>query len=341
MNSTRITTLIFPLALLGVVSTGTLPAAQSTQTKTTRTGINRIVVKARFEIQRKQYDGAILDLSSALRMRPDAKAAAEILGERGGAYVEKGELNKAMADAEEAVRLSPAYFRGYQVRGRIFRHRGEVDKAIREFNTALKLAPNFAQLYNNRGNAFSQLGQEERAIQDYSEAIRRAPRTIDGYVNRGGLYTKLGRFDKAIADLDVAISINPGDSDSYSNRGQANKGKHNYKLAISDYKKALELSPHDPDILNNMAWLKATCPLDSFRNGKEALNEGNEACRLTNWRNADDIDTLAAANAEVGDFERAVQYATIALKMKIELRDHGGLEKRLALYRNRTAYRDR
>jgi tetratricopeptide (TPR) repeat protein len=302
--------------------------------------ISRALAQGRLEVRQKKYDQAIRIFSGALQMNPDPKTAAEIYGERGGVYVDKGELDRAMTDGEKAIRLAPDYFRGYQVRGRVHRRRREFHRALVDFDKAMKLAPNFVQLYNNRGTVFSDMGLEKRAIQDFSDAIRRAPGSLDGYVNRGGSYVSIGQFDKAIADLDQAIRIAPRDSDAYFNRARANSGKRNFPAAIADYTKANELSPRDPETLNSIAWLRATCPVDSVRNGKEAVQASLEACQLTNFNDVNSMDTLAAAYAEVGEFDRAIEYMTKILGGKTDSTDRKKFEARLALYRNRKPYRD-
>jgi Tfp pilus assembly protein PilF len=302
--------------------------------------INRLLLQGRQEDREDKFDRAILTFSAALKLNPTGQVAAEIHGERGGAYADKGDLDKAMADAETAVRLAPQYFRGYQVRGRVCRLRKQFDRALQEFNLALKLAPRFAQLYNNRGNLFGDKRELRRAIQDYNEAIRLAPGVMDGYVNRGGAYVVIGEFDHAIADLDRAIRIDPRHASAYYNRAMAHKGKNDPLSALADYTKANELSPHDPATLNSIAWLRATCPVDSVRNGKEAVQASLEACQLTNFKDLNRIDTLAAAYAEAGDFDRAIEYMTKILDGETDSTDRKKFESRLALYRDRKPYRD-
>jgi serine/threonine-protein kinase len=77
-----------------------------------------------------------------------------------------------------------------------------------------------------------------------------------------------------------------------------------------------------------------------LRNGKEAVAESLLACQLTNFKDPYDLDTLAAAYAEAGDFEQAIQFMTKALQMKIEADEREGFQKRLALYRSHQPYRD-
>jgi hypothetical protein len=92
--------------------------------------------------------------------------------------------------------------------------------------------------------------------------------------------------------------------------------------------------------LDGLAWLKATCPDASLRNGKEAIRASTRACELSKWREQDHVQALAAAYAQGGDFEQAVKYQTQAMKMKSE---YGPIDKktreRLALYRDHKPWR--
>ena len=114
-----------------------------------------------------------------------------------------------------------------------------------------------------------------------------------------------------------------------------------HKRAAADYRRALQLSPSHRDALNAVAWLEATCPDASLRNGKAALQKSRKICELTKWKDPAYVETLAAACAEVGDFDRAVQYQTQAMTLERPASyERAGMEKRLAHYRERKPYRD-
>jgi hypothetical protein len=92
--------------------------------------------------------------------------------------------------------------------------------------------------------------------------------------------------------------------------------------------------------LNSLAWLRATCPEPGMRDGKEAVQLAVKACDLSEWKNWGTIDTLAAAYAEIGDFDQATNYQQCVLQMVNPPTDQRKLQQRLALYREHKPYRE-
>ncbi len=112
-----------------------------------------------------------------------------------------------------------------------------------------------------------------------------------------------------------------------------------------DYKKALELfqkaiAQNVPHAFNEFAWFLATCPDDAQRDGKKAVEYARKACDLTGWRNKNFVDTLAAAYAESGDFDRAITYQQQALIVPGDYPDQQVMMNALQLYRDRKPYRE-
>ena len=93
---------------------------------------------------------------------------------------------------------------------------------------------------------------------------------------------------------------------------------------------------------NTLAWLLATCPEDRFRDGKKAVAAATRACELTRWKNAEVLDTLAAADAEAGDFDAAVKWQLKALGLMGKDDEPGrkAMDARLVLYRAKKPYRE-
>jgi tetratricopeptide (TPR) repeat protein len=103
------------------------------------------------------------------------------------------------------------------------------------------------------------------------------------------------------------------------------------------------LDEKNPDALNELAWLQATCPVAEVRNGAKAIEYATKACELTKWKTANDVDTLAAAYAEAGDFESAVKWQKEAINLltgKEPAEWRSGFEARLKLYQSGKPYRE-
>jgi tetratricopeptide (TPR) repeat protein len=220
-------------------------------------------------------------------------------------------------------------------------------EAVAFYTTALKDDPADAYAYNFRGWARYLLGKNEEAVKDFDAFLQRSP-TDDAFAfqqkrqvglsNRGLALTGLGKFDAAIKDLDEAVKL--GNPNARSNRGWAYELKGDYKKAADDYAAVLNLRPADLPALNNMAWLKATCPGAAFRDGKDAVKLAKQACELTGHREGMYLDTLAAAHAEAGDFAAAVAAQEKALEDAGYVRKEGvEAQNRLRLYQGKKPFR--
>jgi tetratricopeptide (TPR) repeat protein len=134
------------------------------------------------------------------------------------------------------------------------------------------------------------------------------------YNLRGLARMENGDLDKAIADFDEAIRLKWGRK-AYNNRGSAWQRKKEYDKAIADWDEATALDPDWEGPYNNIAWLRATCPNDYYRNGAKAIELATKANEMSNWSNPEYLDTLAAGYAETGDFDSAVKYENKAVAM--------------------------
>jgi len=77
---------------------------------------------------------------------------------------------------------------GYVNRGIAWQNKKQYDKAIGDYNEAIRLDPTFALAYNNRGNAWRDKKEYAKAIADYNDAIRLDPMYAPAYASRGAAW---------------------------------------------------------------------------------------------------------------------------------------------------------
>ena len=230
----------------------------------------------------------------------------------------------------------------YGQRGLTWAAKSEYDKAIKDYNEAIRLNPRDAVAFANRGISWVSKGEYDKGIKDYNEAIRLNPNNRQAVGNRGNAWYAKKEYDKAIKDYDEAIRLGPKDWEVFFQRGQAWEDKEEYDKAIKDYGEVIRLEPNNTEGYRNLAFLLATCDVEKTRDGKRALELAKKAAELTAWKDAEILTVLAAAYAELGQFDDAVKWEQKALEDATYNRQYGdGGRRILQLFRDRKPLRNK
>jgi tetratricopeptide (TPR) repeat protein len=252
-----------------------------------------------------------------------------------------GSKTKDLASYDKEVQRNPTNPGSYDRRGWARGVKGELDGAISDFNEAIRLNPSDATAFGLRGKAFSDKGELDKAVSDLTEAIRLNPNDALAYQNRGYICFKKGELESALRDLNEAIRLDPNLAVAYGNRGSTYSKMGEFGKALGDLNEAIRLAPQDGKAYNSLAWLLATCPDASVRNGTKAVEAAKRACELEAWKTWYCIGTLGAAYAESGDFHQAVDFQNRAMNMPgFADSDRADAEKRLILYRQGKPYHE-
>src|SRR6266404_1262907 len=113
---------------------------------------------------------------------------------RGADYLNKDQIEQAIADFSELIRIAPKRSGAFTNRGEAYRRKGEFDRAIADLDRAIALNRRQSAAWFNRGIAYSDKGDPDRAIADYSQAIRLNSRDAWYFNNRGNSYGDKGDF---------------------------------------------------------------------------------------------------------------------------------------------------
>lgn len=88
----------------------------------------------------------------------------------------------------KAIELDSKYANAYSNRGGAFANLGESQKAIDDCTKAIELDPKFANTFSNRGGVYVILGEYQKAMDDCTKAIELDPKLANAYGNRGVAY---------------------------------------------------------------------------------------------------------------------------------------------------------
>lgn len=258
------------------------------------------------------------------------------------AWQRKGELTNAIRDCTDAIAIDSKWAWPYKIRGNAWKTKGEYDLAIADYEEGMRLDPKDNQFYVCRGRCHQAKKNYDKAIADFTEAIRLNPKSADNYADRGDSYKASKRYDNALADYTMAIELDPKAIAAYLSRATVYKDRKDFFRELADRKMVVEVAPENAIANNSVAWLLATCPDAVIRNGRRAVELATKAVELakaTRESFHNELDTLAAAHAEAGNFDEAVklQQQAVALAPNDNKTD---FESRLKLFQAGQPYRE-
>jgi tetratricopeptide (TPR) repeat protein len=272
------------------------------------------------------------------RLAKDAKDV-HALTARGQAYAAKNESDKALADYDEAIRLDPKATQAYYHRANLRYGRQQYPKALEDYDVVIRLDPKLDWAYHVRGWIYYRKKDYDKALADFEAAIKLAPTESVFYRDRGNVALARKQYDKALADYDKSIELEPSYVVPWHLRGVTWQAKKEYAKALADYEKAVKLAGKESyasTYHTAVALLRAGCPDAKVRAGAKALDAARKAYALA--KGPAELAALAAAHAELGQFDEAVEWQ----KKAVEAAPAAAKElhrDRLKLYKDRKPYR--
>ncbi|AFY35512.1 serine protease [Calothrix sp. PCC 7507] len=167
---------------------------------------------------------------------------AEDLISLGGAKADKGDYKGAIADYDQALKLSPnnpdAYFR----LGAAYKELNDYPASLKNFEQVIRLSPKNATAYAWRGYVLVQMKDYQGALTNANKSISLDPNsrtTAFAYAVLAGAHLGLNDTQQALAATNQVIQRLPNQVDAYNLRGLLRVETKDYKLAIADYDQAL------------------------------------------------------------------------------------------------------
>jgi tetratricopeptide (TPR) repeat protein len=262
--------------------------------------------------------------------------------ELGKEAYDKKDYRHAIDHFSRVIQLDSRFPHIHRWRSACYRLLGEYDRAVSDLNEDLKLNPSRGLSYAERGDVYYLNREYDRAIGDYTKAIDLSYQLDLSYLRRAQAYVAKKDHDHALADFDKSLQFNPQIAQALVDKGQMHRERKEYDQAQASFLKAIQQFPEYPRGYNNLAWLLATCTDPAYRNGAEAVRWAKKGNDLTSWKDPVYLDTLAAAYAEIGDFDEAVKWIKEAITHASAGRpeDLDKDQEALKLYESRKPYHE-
>jgi tetratricopeptide (TPR) repeat protein len=301
-----------------------------------------------------QTDEAIAQFQRTLAIRPDNAEAHDNLDvtrllaiqsddavayyNLGIALLQKGLVDEAILHYQRAVEIQPDFVEAHYNLGNALLQKGLTDEAILHYQTAIGINPDYFDAHNNLGTAFFGKGKVAEAIAQYQAAIKIQPGNAETHNNLAYALLQNGEVEASIAQSREALKIRPDYAIARKNLGAALYQKGQVDEAIIQFQRALAIQPNLVEAqsdLAHIAWVLATSPDPSVRDGTKAVELAGQTDRLSSGRNPGMAATLAAAYAEAGRFPEAITTAQRALQLATSQNNAtlaAALEAELKLY---------
>ncbi|HWY39246.1 MAG TPA: tetratricopeptide repeat protein [Chthoniobacterales bacterium] len=236
--------------------------------------------------------------------------------------------------------------------GNYFMEQGRLDDALSYLQRALDVHSgsqhghytlSLALIHNAIGSVLERIGRLDEALAHFRQAVEFRPDLPDGHYNLGVALFRKGDVDAAIVEWRTTLALYPADPGTNTSLANALVQKGLFGEAVAHFKVALQSEPDSATPLNNLAWLLSAAPDESVRNGAQAVDLALRLNRVTQQKNPFFIRTLAAAYAEAGQFDKAVETGKIASGLAHVQGQHqlaAKIEEETNLYREHRPFRD-
>ena len=242
-------------------------------------------------------EGAIAEYREALRIDPDFYYAHQSLGH---ALRSKGQLEEAIVHYRAALMIEQGYVPAHYALGLALVQKGDLDQAIAHLHIARQLAPKDAAVRIALSGAMLKWGDSGGAIAQAREALNLSPENYEAHLALGRGMVEKGMLAEAIAEFEAAAKNNDKSLPVQLCLGTARAGKGDWAGAADAFKKATELNPASAEAHNNLA-----AALLNADKADDAISEMQKASALEPG-NAGFLRNLAGAQRGKKDLEGSV-----------------------------------
>ena len=229
----------------------------------------------------------------------------------GADALDHGDFPGAADSFRKGVAVAPAEPSLHHKLGTALALQGDGPGAIAEFEQALKLDPDFVKAHYSLGVMQASMGQTSPAAQHFSAALKAEPGYIEARLQLAHLLRRTGQFDASLPHYAQIVKADARVAEARFGYAAALIRLRRYSDARDYLTDAMRVYPNEAAFANALARVLAAAPDDKVRDGRRAASLMQPI--VARIRTTDLLETMAMAQAELGQFTEAVTWQKEAI----------------------------
>ncbi len=167
----------------------------------------------------------------------------DILYHIGSAYVQVGEIQKAIYYFEKSAKANPKNDQVLYDLGFFHDQEGNSRQSIKYYDKYLDIDPFSQYVWFNIGAVYNKIEKHDKAIDAYEFAYAIDDKFHMTLFNMGNAHANAGRFGKAIEKYREFIEKEPDNDDAYCYIGECYLNLEEHQLSEKNYRSAVRINP--------------------------------------------------------------------------------------------------
>ncbi|GHT17039.1 hypothetical protein FACS1894189_2190 [Planctomycetales bacterium] len=302
------------------------------------------LVKLQVLLLLKKYDDAAALVQELRKKQPEEAKWASILID---IYIEKEDFSKAIALIQEQRKANPDVEIWTLRLIQIYTIQKKPDEAVKVADGMIAKYPDEERWLLIKAQLLSDQKKYDAAVKVLEPLVKTNPEKKDITLALISVLAEMKNYKSALAYLKPLLEKEPGNVPLLHIKSSIAISTGLHPEAVKALDAILKAEPNNYSAMNNLAWLLSTSPLDVLRDGERALELAEKASKLTDYKEAYILSTLAAAYAETRNFEKALEWSQKSIDITKEKDDKEtdkelleNLQKELDSYKQKLPFRE-
>jgi tetratricopeptide (TPR) repeat protein len=255
---------------------------------------------------------ALADLDDAVRV---SSGSALVWTTRAEFHLRHGNNRLAGKDLDRAIELDEKYAPALMARGKLKENAGRYEEALVDFKSAIETDDTLAEAYSRRGRLLARIyARYRKAVIDFARAAELKPRNASYALDLGVARLRVGDFWKSVESLDRSLLLKAPEPIALRYRAEAYYGLGDVAQAAKDIEKSIQQDPNSSESFTALGQFRMRSRLYP-----QAITDLDQAISLDRSNGAayryrgQAYAGLGEYRKAIRDFQKAVKYERIPL----------------------------